>query len=118
MSTLVLDAGASVAVSGATVAFDFKNGADPKAFFDSGAFTLDTFMGLSDGHAFSSEFSLNGAFAGDTFTASSTDYAIKDFVFTAAGGATGLVAEPVPEPTTLALLAVPMALLVMRRRKP
>jgi hypothetical protein len=114
-STLVLDPGSSVSIGNATVAFHFKNGADPRAFFDSGAFTLDTFLNSSNGQAFSSVFNVAAIFLNDTFTASSTDFTITQFDFSPQTGATALLAQAVPEPATLALLAAPALLLLTRR---
>ena len=113
-STLIFDPGSNVSVQDATIAFNFKNGADPKAFFKTGLFNLDTFLNGSDGHAFSSEFAVGSVFQNDTFTASSSDFSITSFAFAPDTGAAG-IEESVPEPATLALLAVPALLLLKRR---
>ena len=61
-TALVFDPGNSVSISGTKIVFDFLNGANPLAFFDSGAFNLDAFFQESDGSLFSNDFNLQVPF--------------------------------------------------------
>ena len=106
-SSLVFDPGNSVSISGTKIVFDFLNGANPLAFFDSGALNLDAFFQESDGSLFSNDFNLRSLFAGDTFATNLGGFDITGF---SANGAVGLAqSSAVPEPSTWALLALGFA---------
>jgi len=118
VSSLIFDPGSTLSVTGANIVFNFKNGADPLAFFNSGKFNFNTFLQNSDASVFSAEFTLHNLFQGDTFTAASSDFNIATFAFTPDQGATQLT-ESVPEPATLSLLTIgALALLRRSSRRP
>ena len=63
----MFDPGNSVSISGTKIVFDFLDGANALAFFNSGTLNLDAFFQESDGSLFSNDFNLRSLFAGDTF---------------------------------------------------
>ena len=112
---LVFTAASTVDLSSLNVEFRFLGDTNPNAFQASGSFVTDTFFKLraADGHDSSLA---DGAFGGVLFAASSPAYAISNFSFSAAGGAS-FAAVPVPEPTVWALWLTGLAgLSVVRRR--
>ena len=106
-SDLLFDPSNSVSITGTKIVFDFLDGANPLAFFKSGAFNLDAFFEESDGSLFSSDFNLESLFAGDTFTTNMRGFNIAGF---GADGTVDLVTTSgVPEPSTWAMLIVGFA---------
>ena len=106
-SSLVFDPGDSVSIDGTKIVFDFLNGANPFAFFESGGFNLDAFFAESDGSLFSKDFNLVSLFADDTFATNMRSFGIAGF---AADGSVDLVATSgIPEPSTWALVALGFA---------
>jgi hypothetical protein len=97
-STLMLDPGNTTSISNTDVVFDFLNGADPLAFFDSGAFNSNTFFKESDGSTLSAR-DLYQMLSSDTYTAESSTYDITSFSYDPGIGATALTeGSPVPLP--------------------
>jgi hypothetical protein len=106
-SSLIFDPGNSVSISGTKIVFDFLNGANALAFFNSGALNLDAFFQESDGSLFSNDFNLRSLFVGDTFATNLLGFDITGF---SANGAVGLSeSAAVPEPSTWALMALGFA---------
>jgi hypothetical protein len=102
-STLVFDPGNSVLIADANITFDFLNGADALAFFDSGAFNLDAFFQESNGSLFSAVFDLPDLFATDSFSTNEPGVDITGF--NAAGAVTVVQnTASVPEPPSGLLL--------------
>jgi hypothetical protein len=100
-SALLFDPGNPVSITGAKIVFDFLGGANPLAFFKSGAFDLDSFFRESDGSLFSNDFNLESLFAGDTFATNMRGFDITGF---GANGAVDVARTSVPEPSTWAML--------------
>ena len=96
-SMLVMDPGNTTSISNTNVVFDFVNGADPLAFFDSGAFDSNTFFKESDGSTLSAS-ALYAMLATDDYTAQSASYSVTSFSFDPVNGATALTEAPVPLP--------------------
>jgi hypothetical protein len=103
-SSLVFDPGDSVSITGTKIVFDFLNGANPLAFFDSGKFNLDAFFEVSDGSLFSHDFNLESLFAGETFATNTRGFGIAGFG--GDGGVDLVGTSAVPEPSTWAMLLV------------
>ena len=106
-SSLVFDPGNGVSITGTKIVFDFLNGANPLAFFDSGAFNLDAFFQESDGSLFSSGFNLESLFADDIFSTNMRGFDITGF---SADGAVSLSqSSAIPEPSTWAMMLLGFA---------
>jgi hypothetical protein len=106
-SSLMFDPGNSVSISGTKIVFDFLDGANALAFFNSGTLNLDAFFQESDGSLFSNDFNLRSLFVGDTFATNLLGFDITGFN---ANGAVGLSeSAAVPEPSTWALMALGFA---------
>jgi hypothetical protein len=106
-SDLLFDPGDSVSITGTKIVFDFLDGANPLAFFDSGKFNLDAFFEESDGSLFSHDFNLESLFAGDTFATNTRGFGIAGFG--ADGGVDLVGTSAVPEPSTWAMLVAGFA---------
>jgi T5SS/PEP-CTERM-associated repeat protein len=114
-STLVFDLGASIGIANTNITFDFLNGADPDTFFHDGLFNLETFFKVSNADPFGQNFSFGSVFQTDSFILNVPGETISGF--DPATGALTLGAGPgpgpgntsVPEPSTLALLALGFA---------
>jgi hypothetical protein len=138
VSSLVFTPGSTVSIDKATVVFDFLAGANPLTFFDSGKFVTDSFLQLSTGKEFSSEYNLATTLESDTFKATSASYTITGFAYNPVTGATKLTesgtgasgggpsgnmgsgggpGRGVPEPAPLTLLTVGLALLTWNVRR-
>jgi PEP-CTERM motif len=106
-SALLFDLGKSVSITGTKIVFDFLNGANPLAFFDSGAFNLDAFFTESDGSLFSDDFNLLSLFASDAFATNMRGFGIAGF---SADGSVDLAqSSAVPEPSTWAMMLLGFA---------
>jgi T5SS/PEP-CTERM-associated repeat protein len=122
-SRLVFTPGSSVDFSGAAVRFNFLGDTDPNAFLASGAFVLDSFLrsgawgGLDQGLSttFANGTGYGSLFASGQFSATSSAWDIRDFVFTPDGSA-AFSAMPVPEPGAATLLLAGALLLAWRVR--
>ena len=108
--------GSLVDLAGLTVEYRFLGATDPTAFLNSGAFDIDTFLGVI-GSGGESELS-DKAFDSVRFTAQADGYQFQNFSYTAGGGATFMVVA-VPEPQTYAMLLAGLAgvAFVARRRR-
>ena len=103
-SDLLFDPSDAVSITGTKIVFDFLDGANPLAFFKSGAFNLDAFFEESDGSLFSSDLNLESLFAGDTFATNTRGFGIAGFG--ADGGVELVGTSAVPEPSTWAMLII------------
>lgn len=115
---VLFSTGNTVDLSAGTIEFRFLGATDPIAFRDSNHFNLDTFLALSDASGVQSPL-LPPAYAGTQFVATSQEYAITNFSYSAAGGAV-FAAAPVPEPSSWAMMFAGVMLLgtvAARRRK-
>ena len=101
-SSLVFDPGDSVSIHGTRIIFDFLDGANPLAFFKSGAFNLDAFFAESDGSLLSNDFNLQSLFADDTFATNMRGFGIAGFG--ADGGIDLVGTSAIPEPSTWAMM--------------
>lgn len=104
---LVFTAASTVDLAGLNVEFRFLGATDPNAFKASGGFDADTFFKLRAANGQDGALA-DAAFGGVQFAASSPAYAISNFSFSAAGGAT-FAAVPVPEPAVWALWLIGLA---------
>ncbi|HWC62392.1 MAG TPA: PEP-CTERM sorting domain-containing protein, partial [Rhizomicrobium sp.] len=120
-TTLILTPGNVIAIDGSDIEFDFLDGTDPLAFFNSGAFNIDSFFKSSDGTLFSTAFDLGGIFDDDIFEIVAPGVTIDRFDFTPEGGAQSLVeTSGVPEPDAWAFFLIGFAgagSMLRRRRK-
>jgi hypothetical protein len=102
-SVLILDTGNTTTLRNANIVFDFMNGADPLAFYNSGAFHSNTFFNESDGSTLSSA-ALYAMLTSDTFGVDSSNYDVTSFAYDPANGALALTETPVPLPAAAWLL--------------
>jgi hypothetical protein len=106
--TLVFGPGDLVGITGATIDFNFLNGANPALFAADGLFNLDTFFRVENGSGtgdlpLSAELPLDAVFSGDIYSARSNAFDITSFTFSPDTGAQ--LTDSVPEPGTLSILA-------------
>lgn len=121
---LILTKGSTFDFGDMKVIFNFIGDTDPNLFLDTGRFDMDTFLRSRDGSTdlgLSSEFEpgtdWGTLFADTQFSAQADGFAVTDLTFHADGNF-GVVAVPVPEPATWAMLFVGIALLTARARQP
>ncbi|MFN0185215.1 MAG: PEP-CTERM sorting domain-containing protein [Aquabacterium sp.] len=106
--------GHAVNLAGLVVEFRFLGITDPNAFLNSGAFNIDTFLGVA-GVGGETELA-DTAFDAVRFTARADAYQFQSFSYTAGGGA-DFIAVAVPEPQTYALLAAGLAVVAQMARR-
>jgi hypothetical protein len=121
---LILTKGSTYDFGTMKVLFNFIGDTDPNLFLATGRFDMDTFLRSRDGPSDSGLSSVfapgtdwSNLFADDQFSARSASYSVTDLTFHA-DGTFGVVAVPVPEPATWAMLCVGLALLTARARQP
>lgn len=95
-------------LSSLDIEFRFLGATDPRLFLASGLFDIDRFIDLSGAPL------ADSAFDGVHFTATSRAFEIRDFRYSASGGAS-FVASPISSPDSMALVG--LALLIAARRR-
>ncbi len=114
--SLIFQHGATIDFSHVTVDFSFENGADAKAFLQSGAFDLDTFLLEDDGTGTDLPLTdLDAIFQDPTFVADEPDTIITDLAVSPDGRVQSF--NEVPEPGSIALFLTGLALLPFAARR-
>ena len=108
---LIFSDAAAVELSGLAISFRFLGATDPNALQAQGGFIIDNFFALQSGGELD-----HGQFAAVSFSASADAYTIRDFSFTADGGAS-FSATPVPEPGSWMLLLAGLGMLLFMPRR-
>jgi T5SS/PEP-CTERM-associated repeat protein len=110
--TLVLQPGSTISVAGATINFNFLDGANPATFAADGLFNLDTFFRFENASGtgdvpLSADLTgpLDTIFTDDTYMATADAFDVNSFAFDPDVGVTELAVTAVPEPGSLWLWA-------------